>query len=156
MSHTALFVFNANFPKGVMLFEAAFHREICIRFFIFPSSMFSLKVFIVFRLRLVNLNMSATFCFIFCSMTAFFEDMPIFIDLFVTSKAVVWRFLLVPRFPRLAFNLSATLASWFSSALLALPEVMYVKDFTPILVLRFPKFCWNTERFVTTNRLKTP
>ena len=37
MSHIASFDFIANFPKRKVLFEVAFHREICIRFFIFPS-----------------------------------------------------------------------------------------------------------------------
>ena len=43
-----------------------------IRFFIFPSSMFSLKVLIVFKQDLVNVNMRGTFHFVFSSITAFF------------------------------------------------------------------------------------
>ena len=45
---------------------------VCVRFFILPNSMFSLNVFLVLRLGLVNVNMSASFYFIYCSMTIFF------------------------------------------------------------------------------------
>ena len=36
---TVLFAFIANFPKRKMLFEVAFYRGTCIRFFILPISM---------------------------------------------------------------------------------------------------------------------
>ena len=72
MPYTTSFAFIANFPNGKVLVEVAFQREICIRFFIFTSFIFSLKVSVVFRLGPINVNMCVTFYFIFCGMTVFF------------------------------------------------------------------------------------
>ena len=129
------------FQKERSFLEDVFHKDICIRFFIFPKSVFSLKVFIVFRLGLVNVNMSVTFYFIFCSMTAFF----------LGHAHLQW-----PLRHIQSSSLTCPIDALIFQDFVGPPWGNIFKDFILIIVLRFPNFCWNTKRLVTENRRKTP
>ena len=61
MSHTTFFAFITNFQQGKVLFEVTFHRESCIKSFLYPVFM----LYLAFRLDVI-VNMGVIFSFLIC------------------------------------------------------------------------------------------
>ena len=153
--HTLLpLLFTGNFSKGKELLEFAFHRDVCIRSYMFLSFVLSLTAFIIFRQDLVNMNMSVTFYFILCSIAAFLLGHGHLIH-HIQSCGLMFLFGVIVSKIGLIFISNASFLSF--KHCVRLPSSDISLKFLLIFVLQFPIFFFffYVEGLVTTNGLKT-